>query len=121
MLKKVCRRRRFTLEILFVGDREMRKFNKRFKGRGSTTDVLAFGLGSVGSIIISLDTASRNSKIFGAFLHEEILRYVIHGILHLFGYDDGSRSDRLRMAAKEDAILGSLCTNTDLSKVLTQR
>lgn len=121
MLRKVCRRRRFSLEILFVGDRDIRKLNKRFKGRGDATDVLSFGLGAMGLIAISLDTASRNAKIFGTLLHEEVVRYIVHGILHLFGYDDDTRLHRLEMAGKEDIILRSLCANTNLSKVLTRR
>ena len=121
-LKKVCRKAGgFSLEILFVGDRDMRKLNKRFKGRGGTTDVLSFGMGNVGSIAISLDTALRNAKTFGAPFHEEAIRYVIHGILHLFGYDDDTKLNRLKMAAKEEMILRSLCANTNLSKVLTRR
>ncbi len=109
------------LEILFVDDREIRKLNRRFKKRDRATDVLSFALDNVGSIAVSLDTASRNMKAFGAPLHEEAIRYVIHGILHLFGYDDGTGPDRLKMAAKENRILRHLCANTDLSKVLTRR
>ena len=83
--------------------------------------MLSFELGGSGSIAISLDTASRNAKIFGAPLHEEGVRYVIHGILHLFGYDDDTKLHRLRMAAKEDTILRSLCAKVNLSRVLTRR
>ena len=98
----------------------MRKLNKRFKGRSGPTDVLSFGLGGVGSIAISLDTAFHNAKTFEAPFHEEALRYVIHGILHLVGYDDDTKLNRLKMAAKEGAILRSLCANTNLSKALTR-
>lgn len=110
-----------SLEVLFVNDPGIRKLNKRFKGLNRVTDVLSFGLGDVGSIAISLDTASRNSKIFGTLLYEEAIRYVIHGILHLFGYDDDTKSNRHKMSAKEDRILGVICSSTDLSKVLTRR
>ena len=106
---------------LFIGDKAIRKLNKRFKRRDRATDVLSFGLDDVGSIAISLDTASRNAKIFGTLFHEEALRYVVHGILHLFGYDDGTGPDRRKMAAEEDRILRRLCPNTVLSKVLTRR
>lgn len=121
VLEKVGRGRRISLEILFVGDLDMRKLNKRFKGTDGATDVLSFGLGSVGSIAISLDTASRNAKIFGAPLHEETIRYVIHGILHLFGYDDDTKINRLKMTGKEEKVLRALCAKMDLSKVLTRR
>ncbi len=110
-----------SLEVLFVNDPGIRKLNKRFKGLNRVTDVLSFALGDVGSIAISLDTASRNSKIFGTLFYEEAIRYVIHGILHLFGYDDHTKSNRLKMSRKEDRILGVICSSTDLSKVLTRR
>ena len=110
-----------SLEILFVSDRDIHKLNKRFKGRDRATDVLSFELGEVGSIAISLDMASRNTKVFTTPFHEEAVRYVIHGILHLFGYDDDTRLHRLKMAAKEDMILRYVCANTNLSKALTRR
>lgn len=121
VLGKVAKGRYISLEILFAGDRDIQKLNRRFKKRDRTTDVLSFELGDVGSIAISLDTARRNAKMFGAPIHEEMMRYVIHGILHLFGYDDDTGPNRLKMADKEDKMLESLCATTDLSKVLTRR
>ena len=121
VLRNVARGRHVSLEVLFMGDRNIRKLNKRFKGRDGNTDVLSFGLGRVGSIAVSLDTASRNAKIFGTLLHEEALRYVIHGILHLFGYDDDTKLNRLKMSSKEDRMLESVCSNINLSKALTRR
>ena len=121
VLKKIPKSRGLELEIIFVDDREIKKLNRRFTGRPGPTDVLSFGLGGVGSIAISLDTASRNAKTFGTPFHEEAVRYVIHGILHLSGYDDDTVSNRRKMSAKEDVILESICSSTDLSKVLTRR
>jgi len=121
IVKAVGAGRPVDLEVLFVSDKYIRILNKRFKGRSCATDVLSFELEDVGSIAISLDTASRNAKTFGTPLHEEALRYVIHGILHLFGYDDDTKLNRTKMAGKEDGILRVLCANTDLSKVLTRR
>ena len=109
------------LEIVFLSDADIKPVNKKYKHSDRTTDVLSFDLGDAGSIAISLDTASRNAKTFGTLFHEEALRYVVHGILHLFGYDDGTGPDRRKMAAEEDRILRHLCSNTVLSKVLTRR
>lgn len=120
ILKKIGSGNLKSVEVLFVSDRDIRKLNKRFKARDRITDVLSFELGDTGSIAISLDTASRNAKTFGAPFHEEAVRYVIHGILHLFGYDDGTATRRRKMTAKEEMILRSLCANINLSKVLTR-
>ena len=121
ILKKTGAGRLASLEILFLGDKDIRGLNKRFKRRDRATDVLSFESDDVASIAISLDTASRNAKAFGTLLHEEASRYIIHGILHLFGYDDDTRANRLRMSDREDRILRSICLNTDLSKALTRR
>lgn len=117
------------LEFVFLDDRSMKAFNKRYKNRFASTDVLSFKIGRrefgskkfLGEIFICLDTALRNSKIFGTRIGYEVTLYMIHGILHLFGYDDGKRSDRIRMAKKEGGILSLLCERRDLSKVLTPR
>lgn len=114
------------LEFIFVGDKAMKIFNKRYKGRNAPTDVLSFkidrrGFGQkifLGEIIISLDTAFKNAKAFGASRSDEIALYIIHGILHLFGYDDEDAEESRRMSKKQDLILGSLRTCKNLSKAL---
>lgn len=117
------------VEIIFLDDRSMRKLNRRYKRRDRPTDVLSFTIedrmlgrgGFLGEAFISLDTAARNAKVFGVPLAEEALRYVIHAILHIFGYEDYTRSDRARMSRKEETILRWLCRREDLSTVLTRR
>ena len=75
----------------------------------------------MGEIFISIDKALANSKIFKTTLEEEFTLYVIHGILHLTGYDDESRTGRVKMEAKQGKILEEICKREDLSKVLTLR
>ena len=108
------------LEIVFLGDKQIKPLNKKYKKRNSPTDVLSFELGELGEIIISSDTALKNSEIFHTSLEEEIVLYVIHGILHLFGYDDGTAREKGRMSKKEDVILEALCQE-NFSKVLMRR
>ena len=117
------------LEIVFTDDKAIKKFNKKYASSARATDVLSFAIDQrefgrkkfLGEIIISLDTALRNSKIYGADFAEEIVLYIIHGILHLFGYDDGNARDSRKMAGKQKRILDKLCACRNLSKVLMPR
>jgi len=108
------------LEIIFLGDKEIKPLNRKYKKRNAPTDVLSFELGELGEIVISSDMALKNSAIFHTSFEKEMVLYVIHGILHLFGYDDGTTREKMRMSKKEDAILEVLCQENFL-KVLTRR
>ena len=115
------------LELIFLDDKAIRKINRRYKSSDRPTDVLSFyidreefGLGLLGEIFISLDAARRQSKIFGTSFPCEVVLYMIHGILHLFGYDDEDATRRKRMFKKQDEILKYLWKKENLSKVLTR-
>lgn len=109
------------LEIIFLSDAAMRPLNRRFRHTDAYTDVLSFNLNGLGEVIISSDTALKNARLFGTSFEEEIVLYVIHGMLHLAGYEDGSPAQRRRMSKRENAILKSLCKRKSLSKVLMPR
>lgn len=106
------------IEITFLSDRAIKPINKKYKGANRATDVLSFDLGLCGQVIISSDMALRNSRTFKTSFEEELVLYVIHGILHLFGYDDENRIDKLKMFKKQSSIMETLCAKIDLSKVL---
>jgi len=117
-----------SLDIVFLDDKSIRVLNRRHKGVNRPTDVLSFELRDekvrgnfTGEVIISIDRAFKNSKIFRTDLKEEIVLYVIHGILHLFGYDDETRAECVKMERKQKEILRFLCKREDLSKVLMPR
>lgn len=85
-------RRSATLSISFVGRDHMRELNRRWKDRPDPTDVLAFPLdgpgGSLaGDIYICPWMAARNAQALGVPLRQELARLVIHGVLHVLGYD----------------------------------
>jgi probable rRNA maturation factor len=112
-VKKVCRKE-CQVNIIFVTDRKIQALNRKYLGRDRVTDVLAFegedfpsipGVCFLGDIAISSDRAGKNSKLYGVSYGEEISRYVVHGILHLGGHDDSSRTAREKMRKKEDEIL----------------
>lgn len=117
------------LEFIFLDDKSIKVLNRKYKKSNRPTDVLSFDLAGgesgtpkvFGEIFISLDRALENSKAFGTKFAEEVVLYVIHGILHLFGYDDENEPDAVRMSRKEQYILERLCRKEDLSKVLTRR
>lgn len=91
--------------ILFADDARIRRLNKRYRKRDKSTDVLAF---ETGDIIISAETAAKNSRSFGSTLADELKLYMIHGILHLSGYDDTTSPKRKTMRIMEERVLKRL-------------
>ena len=83
------------LGIELIGDARMRRLNREFRNTDRTTDVLAFALREaegppsdvLGDVVISIPMAARQARVLEHTLSEEIVRLVIHGMLHLVGYD----------------------------------
>src|SRR5213083_175658 len=103
-----------AVDILVVDDEEIRRLNRRHRGVGRRTDVLAFPLevpgahGSlVGQVVISADTACRQARRLGVPLATELDLLVTHGVLHLVGYDDRDRVEARLMHERERAILSA--------------
>lgn len=129
ILRMIGKEKNAELELVFLDDRSIRRFNKRYKLEDRSTDVLSFRIDRrefgqkifLGEIMISLDTALRNSKTFAASFKDEVTLYIIHGVLHLFGYDDENAKDRRKMVKKQNLILKRLNKCKNLSEVLTPR
>jgi probable rRNA maturation factor len=110
------------LGILFVGDRRMRGLNRRYRGKDRTTDVLAFAMREslpspplsstqvmLGDVVIAVPTATRQAKQGHRSLDEELTVLLVHGILHLCGYDhERNEKEARRMYRREQIILRSL-------------
>ena len=105
------------LGILFVGDQRMRSLNRQYRGKDRTTDVLAFALREaphssssvLGDVVIAVPTAVRQAKEGQRSLDEELTVLLVHGILHLCGYDhERSEKEARRMQRRERMILRSL-------------
>jgi len=102
------------LSISFIDDEKMRGLNRTYRDIDHTTDVLSFPQGEgpdttiLGDIVISLSTADRNSRRYGITREEEIKKLIVHGILHLFGYDHKKKKERDEMREKEKEILHNL-------------
>lgn len=102
------------MSIAIVDDEMIRQLNRQYLQHDCPTDVLSFLLerqaGHVeGEIIASAETAVRESVQYGWSAHEELLLYVIHGALHLLGYDDQAPEQSQVMRAKEQEYPLDLC------------
>lgn len=101
------------VSIAFVGDDEISRLDEEWLGRGGPTDVISFGLGEtplVADIYISVDTARRNAAHFGVEPREELLRLVVHGVLHAAGYDhpEGEERETSEMFEVQERLLERL-------------
>ena len=95
----------WAIGISFLSDRQIQLLNKRYLKLDRPTDVLSFNyLEHSADIAISLDTAKRNAKIYSTSYKDELLLYIIHGFLHIFGYDDVKREAKTRMFRKQEEI-----------------
>ncbi len=90
------------VSIVLVGQEKMKKFNKKYRGKNRVTDVLSFGNG-LNEIVICLREVKKNAKRYKSTFKKELGRVLIHGILHLFGYDhEKSESESKKMQEKEE-------------------
>jgi probable rRNA maturation factor len=106
------------LSILFVGDRRILMLNHQYRGIRKSTDVLSFdaaipvgvnGRIILGDIVINVSKAQVQARISGTNFYDELNRLLVHGILHLLGYDhEVSRYKAIRMRKKEVEILNAL-------------
>jgi probable rRNA maturation factor len=103
------------LSLLFVEPGHIKRLNKRFAGDDHATDVLAFPMmeddeeGSLmlGDVVICPQIAERNATELGHALEAELAALVIHGTLHLLGYDHQRDDDKEKMNARSAEILAS--------------
>lgn len=129
VIRYIKKTEELELELIFLGDRSIRAINRKYLRKDRPTDVLSFRIERnefgedrfLGEIFISLDRASVNSADLKTDFAEEIVLYIIHGILHIFGYTDYRRNDRVRMWKRQNEILRYLRRKEDLSRVLTRR
>lgn len=106
--------------IAFVGDRTIRRLNREFRGKDVVTDVLSFPHGqeefelnvetpSLGDVIISIPQAGRQAAEHGVALDEEIAQLILHGLLHLCGYDherDAGEMNRFELRLRRRLGIG---------------
>lgn len=99
-----------SLNIIFCGDEFIRKFNKEYLKHDYETDIITFqdtdnaGL-TEGELIISIETIKENSKRFKVSYDNELMRVIIHGLMHLSGYNDKSGDEKKIIRKKENYYL----------------
>jgi probable rRNA maturation factor len=98
--------------LRFVGTNEGRKLNAAFRGKNSATNVLTFvyddALPLAGDIVLCVPVIEREARAQGKSLMRHCAHLVIHGMLHLQGYDHRRGADAKRMEARETALLAAL-------------
>lgn len=106
-----------NINYIFVDDAYILEINRRFLEHDYYTDIITFDytLGRIlsGDLYISLDTVDTNAVLVGSTYKEELLRVVIHGILHLCGINDKGPGEREQMEAAEDKALTLLQSITE--------
>jgi probable rRNA maturation factor len=90
-----------SLSITFLGPAAMRRMNREYKGHDRPTDVLAFALAGpdgalAGDVYVCRAAAARSARAHGVPLREELVRLVIHGVLHVLGHDHPETDARVR-------------------------
>lgn len=128
-----CGRVGLSLSILVVDDDELRRFNRIYRQQDAPTDVLSFAVqegpslsaelpdaltaeldAELGDLLLAFPYASRQSERFGHSLSAELQLLVVHGTLHLLGYDHDTPARQAEMWRKQTEILSSL-TDEDLT------
>ena len=94
-----------TLVFLFVDDKEILEMNKKFLKHDYYTDVITFGeleeKKISGDIAISIERVLDNSKTYGVEFEDELKRVMVHGLLHIMGYNDKASNEKSVMSQKE--------------------
>jgi len=105
------------ISIAIVGDRKIQQLNKQFRQLDTPTDVLSFSSDAIdpstevpylGDIVISLPSARSNALKSGHSLDDEMQLLIVHGVLHLNGYDHDTKKNKDRMWKLQDEILTGL-------------
>ncbi len=110
------------LSIVFVGEGEMREMNRTYRGKDSPTDVLSFSFlegfeqpipedmdcPPVGEIVVCIDVVMKEMAEYGESFHQVVERLIIHGVLHILGYEHEGVDDETawNMQKKEREYLG---------------
>ena len=100
------------LNIIFTSDTYLRQLNKKHLSSNYFTDIISFdysGKETVsGELFISIDRVRENAVSYNEGFEKELNRVIIHGILHLLGYDDGSEKEKSVMRCEENTSLKNL-------------
>lgn len=109
------------ISIIFIDDEEILEINRNYLNHDYYTDVITFNYNKnneiSGDIFISIDTVYSNSLIYKSTFIEELLRVIIHGVLHLLDYNDNSEIEKDLIHSKENFYLKRI----DINKIEYER
>jgi rRNA maturation RNase YbeY len=98
------------LIFILTGDESMLEMNRKFLNHDYHTDVICFDWSEAGringEIYLGFETICRNASLYGTGVREELIRVMIHGTLHLCGYNDEYSADREKMFGRQEKLLG---------------
>jgi probable rRNA maturation factor len=124
LLEDLLERRQYELGVHVIGAAEMTRLNESFLGHEGSTDVITFnhqdGAPEArlhGEIFICMDDALIHARRFRASWQSEVARYLVHGVLHLEGFDDADPPLRRAMKRRENKLLKELSARLDLGKL----
>jgi probable rRNA maturation factor len=100
--KQTDLRKSREVSVWLISDRRMALLHRKFLGQSGPTDVLTF---QHGEIFISVETAQRHARAFGNSLLRELKLYIVHGLLHLHGFDDQTPAEARKMKTAQEKIL----------------
>jgi len=98
--------------VIFVEDSELAEMHGRYLNDSDPTDIITFNLGSdqiEGELYISINRAAAHAEDYGVSVREEVCRLIIHGLLHLRGFNDTSSAERAEMKQMEDQLVKDFC------------
>jgi metalloprotein, YbeY/UPF0054 family len=100
------------INIIFCSDSYLLSINNKYLNHNYYTDIITFdyceGKRIIGDLFISIDTVKINSEQYSSDFENELHRVIIHGVLHLLGYDDHTEEETLEMHSLEDSSLNIL-------------
>jgi probable rRNA maturation factor len=110
------------LSVLIVDDPQIAELNKQYLHRSGPTNVIAFPMHTdifpninpelLGDVVISVETAAKEGKSIGIGMEERFIQLLVHGILHIIGYDhEKSEAQAEKMVEKENEILKSITSD----------
>lgn len=101
------------IEVSLLNDKEMARVNEQFLSHRGPTDVITF---DHGEILVGVGVARENAEAFGKTLMEELALYIVHGLLHLNGWEDKDPGEAAELAALQESILAESCKRAPGSK-----
>jgi probable rRNA maturation factor len=99
-------RSRINLSVALVGQGRIKELNRKYRRKNRVTDVLSFSYDDSGEIAICLPQVKKNAKRFNSTFEKELARVLIHGTLHLLGYDhEAAKPEAKKMEQKQEKYL----------------